>query len=54
MTKYAQKWKRAETYKRKSKGGLQAEKKNMNMAPHHPKANIGVVLIHQFYQEIIR
>ena len=27
MTTYAQKWKRAEIYKRKSAGGLQAEKK---------------------------
>ena len=24
------------------------------MVPHHPKANIGVVLIHQYYQQIIR
>ena len=47
MTIYAQKWKKAEIYKCKSAGGLQAEKKNMIMAPHHPKANIGVVLIHQ-------
>ena len=23
-------------------------------SPHHPKANIGVVLIHQYYQQIIR
>ena len=54
MTNYAQKWKRAEIYKRSLAGGLQAEKKNMIVAPHHPKANIGVVLIHQYYQQIIR
>ena len=54
MTTYAKKWKRAEIYKRKSAGGLQAENKNMTVAPHQPKANIGVVLIHQYYQQIIR
>ena len=54
MTTYAQKWKRAETYDRKSAGGLQAKNRNMIMVPHHPKANIGVVLIHQYYQQIIR
>ena len=43
MTTYAKKWKRAEIYKRKSAGGLQAKKKNMIVAPHHPKANIVVV-----------
>ena len=53
MTNYAQKCKRAEIYKRKSAGGLQSEKKNMIVAPHQPKANIGVVLIHQYYQQII-
>ena len=52
ITTYAQKWKRAETYKRKSAGGLQAKKQNTIVAPHHPKANIGVVLIHQYYQQI--
>ena len=54
MTTYAQKWKRAEIYKRKSTGGLQAKNKNMIVVPHHPKENIGVVLIHQYYQQIIR
>ena len=48
MTNYAQKWKSAEIYKGKSAGGLQAEKKKMIVAPHHPKENIGVVLIHQY------
>ena len=43
MTTYAQKWKRAEIYKRKSAGGLKAKKKNMIVAHHHPKANIVVV-----------
>ena len=43
MNTYAQKWKRAETYNLKSAGGLQEKDKNMIMAPHHPKANIGVV-----------
>ena len=54
MTTYAQKWKRSEIYKRKSAGGLQAEKKKMIVGPHHPKANIIVFLIHQYYQQIIR
>ena len=40
MTTYAKRRKRAETYKRKSAGGLQEKKKNMIMAPHQPKANI--------------
>ena len=43
MTTYAQKCKRAEIYKCKSAGGLQAKKKNMIFSSHHPKANIGVV-----------
>ena len=34
--------------------GCKQRIKNMIMAPHHPKANIGVVLIHQYYQQIIR
>ena len=54
MTNYAQKWKIAEIYKRKSAGGLQGENKNVIVAPHHPKANVGVVLIHKHYQQIIR
>ena len=54
MTDFAKKWKRAEIYKRKSAGGLKAEKKNMIVAPHHPKANSRVVLIDQYYQQIIR
>ena len=33
MTTYAQKWKRAEIYKRKSAGGLKPEKKNVIVAP---------------------
>ena len=51
MTTYAQKWKISEKYKRNSEMGLQAKKKNMIVAPHHPKANIGVILIHQYYQK---
>ena len=43
MTTYEQKWKRAEIYKRKSAGGLQAKKKNMIVAPQYPKKNTGVV-----------
>ena len=43
MTTYAQKWKTAEIYKRKSEGGFQEKKKNAIMAPQNPKANIGVV-----------
>ena len=54
LTTYAQKWKRAEIYKLKSAEGLQAKNKNMIVAPHHPRVNIGVVLIHQYYQQIIR
>ena len=43
MTTYAQKWKRAEIYKHKSAGGFQEKKKNIIVAPHHPRENIGVV-----------
>ena len=43
MTTYAQKWKGAEIYKRKSAWGLQAKKKNMIVSHHHPKENIVVV-----------
>ena len=35
-------------------GGFKQKNKNMVVAPHHPKANIGVVLIHRYYQQIIR
>ena len=52
MTIFAQKWKIAKTYKRKSAGGCKQRRKNLIMAPHHPKANIGVVFIHQYYQQI--
>ena len=34
--------------------GCKQKRKNMIWAPHHPKANVGVVLIHQYYQQIIR
>ena len=54
MTTYAPKWKRTKIYKLKSAGELQAEKKNMIVAPNHPKENVGVILIHQYYQQIIR
>ena len=54
MTDFAKKWKRAEIYKRNSAGGLKAEKKNMIVATQHLKANIGVVLTHQYYQQILR
>ena len=43
MTTYAQKWKGAEIYNRKSAGGLQAKKKNVIVAPQQTKVNIGVV-----------
>ena len=54
MDTYAQKWKTAEICKRKSSGGLQEEKSISIVAPHHPKVNVGVVLIHQYYQQITR
>ena len=41
-------------YKRKSAGGLQVEKKKHDFGTTPPKVNIRVVLIHQYYQQIIR
>ena len=35
-------------------GGCKQKIKNMIVDPHHPKANVGVVLINQYYQQIIR
>ena len=54
MTTYAQKWKTAEIYTRKLAGGLHTEKKHQDCGAPPPKANVGVILIHKYYQQIIR
>ena len=35
-------------------GGCTQKRIIMIVAPHHPKANVGVVFIHQYYQQIIK
>ena len=54
MTTYGQKCKTAEIYNRKSEGGFAQQRSMMIVAPHHPKANVIVVLIYQCYQQILR
>ena len=54
MTTYAQKWKIAEYIQAQVSRGVARRKEAAGIvAPHRPKANVGVVLIHQYYQEII-
>ena len=35
-------------------GGCMQKRIISDVAPHHPKADVGVVLINQYYQQIIR
>ena len=55
MATYAQKWKTAEIYKRKSAGRLHVEIKHQDCGSPPPQVECwSVVLINQYYQQIIR
>ena len=50
----AHKWKTYDRCKSKSVGRVPAENKHQDCGAHHRQVNVGVVLIHQCHQQIIR
>ena len=54
MATYAKNGRQLKYVSASQQGGCTQKRSTRIVAPHHPKANVGVVLILQYYQHIIR